>query len=32
MNITYLVPFFFRYQTFRDLKFSYMIGVGIDDE
>lgn len=31
-SIKYAIPIFFHYETFRDLKLSYLIGVGIDQD
>jgi len=29
-NIKYALPFFFHFESFRDLKLSYLIGIGIE--
>jgi len=30
LTIKYMIPFFFQFDVFRDLRLSYLIGIGID--
>jgi hypothetical protein len=32
LTIKYAVPFFFKYKVFRDLKLSYLLGIGVEND
>ena len=31
-SIKYIIPFFFQFKEFRDLKIDYLLGIGIDKD